>query len=240
MDYADVLTKLISGSGKTLRDIADSCKDLGVNFDPSYLSRLQTGRQAPPSDAINRAIAQVLGVNPDDLLLAAYKEKSPSFIKTFIANIAKRQRKFTKAVLLAKYPKTLSEEKIAALEKLDDWVFVNNVINDPEFSVESIFEQCNQKDGRTTFSFTIPDNSLKDIPVGTEVMVSRVQKADDISAGDYVLIALPDTTHQVRKVMHHDGKTILLADNLLFDSYTLSESIEIVGKVDSIMLPPKK
>ena len=237
MSYASALSNLISGSGKTLRDIADSCKIQGVNFDPSYLSRLQTGKQAPPSDAINRAIAKVLGEDPTDLLLAAYKEKAPGFIKALIDSIVKYHRRFLRVILVAKYPKTLAEEKLASLENMDDWQFIYNVINDPEFSSESIIDLCGQNSGRPAFSFTVPDSSLNGVPRGTEVIISKIKGIDDLNQGDYVLIVLPDRTHHLRKFMLHDDKIILLADNLSFKSYTLSESIEVIGRVDSIRLP---
>jgi len=44
-----------------------------IGVEPSYLSKVERGEQAPPSEAKVRALAQVLGEDPDVLLALAGK-----------------------------------------------------------------------------------------------------------------------------------------------------------------------
>ena len=52
-----------------------------MQIDPSYISKLQTGKQAPPSEEASRILAKVLGGNLIDLLWLGFIEKAPIEIK---------------------------------------------------------------------------------------------------------------------------------------------------------------
>lgn len=81
MGYKELLSDLVKNSGLTLREIADKCKELGISIDPSYISKLQTGKQAPPSDEVSRILAEALGADPIELIWLSYTEKAPDEIK---------------------------------------------------------------------------------------------------------------------------------------------------------------
>lgn len=71
-------------------------KDLAaaVHLEVTYLSKIETGRMPPPSEATIRAIAKVLDSDPEELCLAASKvpgelrslilesPKAPEFLRT--------------------------------------------------------------------------------------------------------------------------------------------------------------
>ncbi len=240
MEYADVLAGMIAASGKTLREIADLCRELGVKIDPSYLSRLQTGKQAPASDEVNAAIARVCKKKPEELLLASYSEKAPEFVQTFVAGIAKYLKTVAKNVLDCKYPDSLAKNKNQTLEEMDDWKLVYHIINEPEYHGGITADMINrdQKDDEVSYQFIMPDHSLRDIPRGSTLEVSRIDSLEKIRMGDYVVVALSDKSHRVRRFMRHYDKVILLADNLSHQSYTLDEKVEIIGKVISVRIKP--
>lgn len=229
--YPDALAKIISNSGKTLREISDLCKKLNVMVDPSYISRLQSGKQMPASDEINVTIAKVCGTNPDELLIAAHAEKAPMFVQSFIGKTAEYLREIAKNIIELKYPKSIAENKRNALYKLGDWELVHDIINDPEYGISSLSSLVNTMQDGTIFTFEMPDESLSEIPSGTKVIVSRVQSIGDVREGDYLLVALGDNTHHIRRLISHESKKILLADNLSYKSYTLDEGVTVVGKV---------
>ncbi len=230
--YAAVLAKLVSDSGMTLREISDQCRKQNVAIDPSYISRLQTGRQAPASDAVNTAIAEACGVEPDELLIAAYAEKAPAFVQNLIDRIARYLREFTKDIINQRFPETLAKNKISALDKLSSWSFVYHVINEPEYKAKHLSGPFDPTRNRNLFTFTMPDNSLAEIPCGAKVVVTKVQGFGEISIGDYVLIALPDGTHLVRRYLRCADQVVLLADNVTCQSYELDEeNMQVLGKV---------
>lgn len=76
MDYTQLLKHHIDLSGMSLREIVDKMEAKGVKRDRSYISMLKSRRaKRVASDEVNRALAEVLGINPLALRIAAVKEK---------------------------------------------------------------------------------------------------------------------------------------------------------------------
>lgn len=78
--YHDLLDKYISDSRLSLREIARRCHKKGLGIDHSYISKLKRNVMPPASDKVNEILANVLGADPDALLIAAYREKIPANI----------------------------------------------------------------------------------------------------------------------------------------------------------------
>lgn len=87
MNYATILKKAIQDSGLKLNKIKDLVQEKH-DLNPSifYLSRLQNGRVTPAGDRLNRALASVLGIDPLDLQVAAYREKIPKQVLERLTN----------------------------------------------------------------------------------------------------------------------------------------------------------
>jgi hypothetical protein len=89
MKYANLLRDAVVQSNWTYSKIINKCKDQGVTFSSSYLSKLCTGMMPPPSDEINRVIAEVLApvtsITYEQLAIAKYKEIIPTEILEAIA-----------------------------------------------------------------------------------------------------------------------------------------------------------
>lgn len=64
--FGDLLKKLRKNRGYSQRDLAAS-----VGVDYTYLSKIENGVLPPPSDETIIRIAQALGIQTDELLLAA-------------------------------------------------------------------------------------------------------------------------------------------------------------------------
>lgn len=86
MNYTELLNELIESSGKTVKQIADECREkYEVNLTNTYLSGLKTtpGRQA--SQDINIAIAKACGAKYENILVVqAYLDKAPAVITGFL------------------------------------------------------------------------------------------------------------------------------------------------------------
>jgi transcriptional regulator with XRE-family HTH domain len=65
------LSKAASDATFSLRRLADR-----VGIEPSYLSKIERGEQAPPGEHNIRRLAEELGENPDSLLALAGKVSS--------------------------------------------------------------------------------------------------------------------------------------------------------------------
>jgi transcriptional regulator with XRE-family HTH domain len=76
--YAEKLKQAITDSKKTLDQISDDCKNMGVEVTPSYISKLQNGYRKPPREKVSVAIARSLGIDPMELLECAMQEKIES------------------------------------------------------------------------------------------------------------------------------------------------------------------
>lgn len=90
MKYKELLSELVKNSGLTLREIAEKCKEHNLLIDPSYISKLQTGKQAPPSNDVSRTLAEVLGGDPLKLSWLGFIEKAPYDIQQSLRDLNPR------------------------------------------------------------------------------------------------------------------------------------------------------
>ncbi|QHZ50872.1 hypothetical protein [Paenibacillus larvae] len=90
MIYANVLSDAVIKSGWTYSKIIEKCRARGVCFSRSYLSKICTGVLPPPSDRINKVLAEVLSpvseLTYQQLALAKYKQIIPADILEAIAS----------------------------------------------------------------------------------------------------------------------------------------------------------
>lgn len=86
MTYAELLSSYIEKSGKTLREVAELCNKKGYSLDYTYISKLKSGKRPPPSENLSRVLAEVLGVNPEELILHGYLEKAPTEVTVVLEN----------------------------------------------------------------------------------------------------------------------------------------------------------
>lgn len=68
--------------------VIEKLEELGVKITASYLSKLKSGKMPPsPNDELNRLLADLLGIDEDVLLIAAYEERVP---KTVLQKLAQK------------------------------------------------------------------------------------------------------------------------------------------------------
>lgn len=90
MKYSKLLNSAVVESGWTYRQVVEKCRELGINFSRSYLCKICTGASPPPSDEINKALAEVLSpvssITYEQLALAKYREIIPEGVLDAIAS----------------------------------------------------------------------------------------------------------------------------------------------------------
>lgn len=114
MTYSELLGEYIERSGFTLGEIALKMNEFGIKIDRSYISMLKNNKtKNPASDEINRALAQVTGGDPEQLLYAAYVEKAPEEMKKHLERVGDVDLVLTR--LLNQYTKHLFENNLLDL-----------------------------------------------------------------------------------------------------------------------------
>ncbi|WP_144028215.1 helix-turn-helix domain-containing protein [Paenibacillus ferrarius] len=77
MKYTDLLKEAIEKSSFSLGQLAEILNEQGLSVDKSYLSKLQNGKVPPANEITNKALAKLLNINEDKLIISAFFEKAP-------------------------------------------------------------------------------------------------------------------------------------------------------------------
>ncbi|TEB06492.1 LexA repressor [Pelotomaculum schinkii] len=80
MSYAKLLQTYMERSGLTLDEITEGCRAKGLAIHPTYISKLRNGARNAPSEEISRVLAEVLGGDPEKLVMEGYLSKIPPVI----------------------------------------------------------------------------------------------------------------------------------------------------------------
>lgn len=247
MDYFQRVDYIVKKSGLTLNEIVDKCKQNGVSIDPSYISKLRSGKQpAPASDEINIALSNACGVDPDDLLFDAYIEKAPELIKTLISNFLKYIRYFIKDTIKREIPKDLLPIYEKQLDDLSDRDITKQIISENiseifSYREDNTFIIPDESDNKLNivlnpiFGLTMKDDSMSPIiPEGAALQLDNPKK---VKSGDIVLAVFPNKNkYYVRRYVPVDKKIVLIAENSSFAPLTLDKkSVIIVAKVKSYL-----
>lgn len=241
MGYKETLSQMVEKSGLTLREIADRCRAKGVNIDPSYISKLQTGKQAAASEKISRVLADVCGEKPDNLIFEGYLEKAPKIIRDFVEKSISSIKGLTNFVFSFTSPEKAglikdNLEKMSPVEFLNE---VNEILkseddtsgNAPEEDAEDFLSLLS--DILKNPTFPMDDDSMQPlIPKGSSVKLGEPKEDYD---GDVAFVKLPGNIYIVRRVFFFDNKVILIPENKLYSKEVFDSSeVSIVGPVKSI------
>lgn len=81
LKYHDLLSFYIENSGLSLGEISLRLKNKKIEISKSYISKLKNGSKPPASEELNRALAEITGGDPEQLIIAGYLEKAPAGVK---------------------------------------------------------------------------------------------------------------------------------------------------------------
>lgn len=87
MEYSELLKSGIENAGISLSQVCLKLMKKDITLDKALLSKMQNGKFPPAKDEVNIALADVLGINPNELRLAAAKEVIPSELFQLIKEI---------------------------------------------------------------------------------------------------------------------------------------------------------
>lgn len=245
MTYAETLRKLVDTSGLSLREIAFQARSkYNVPFDASYISKIQSGKHAPPSDEISKAIALVCGGDPDELVFQAYIDNAPAVVKGFIDAV----EFFMKSLFDHMAGKNMPPELLANAQReldtftpytlLQKMTAMLRLETDPSSGVAYM----PAPDGNRAIAQIaapsmdidplMPDDSMEPlIPKGASL---RVQEEAEYLDGDIVLLGSEIGT-TVRRIMRTEGHIVLLPLNPKYKPVSVNEvDVRFFGLVKSV------
>ncbi|MDW7675377.1 MAG: helix-turn-helix domain-containing protein [Bacillota bacterium] len=240
MGYKEALATMVNNSGLTLREIADRCRANNTPLDPSYISKLQTGKQGPPSEEISKAIAEACGGNAEALILEGFIEKAPEPIQNFVNGMLEYIKEITVS-LIGFYTNpegakiVMDQLDQASMFELMDMVsitlneFKNNK-NKP-FSLDDKFTP--NFEFSPNVSVRIIDESMSPIiPKGANV---NMIVTPEYKTGDIVAVRLEDGSSLIRSLILLEDTTILVPESKNFEVLTFPKgTVNIVCKVKSV------
>lgn len=242
MGYKELLSEMVEKSHMTLREIADMAREKGVSLDPSYISKLQTGKQQPASDEVSKVIAEVCGGDPDLLIWEGYMEKAPEVVRTYINKSVGQLKGGIKAALKMQLPKDeLINTYLMQIDALSELEIVKEIINTEDFfETEDELVLVNKDDGGKSAMvlsefIEMPDDSMVPlIPKGARISVKRQR---DYNNGEVVVVKLSENKAVIRKIIFYEDKVILIPENTKYDTNILNkDEIEIGGKITSVIM----
>lgn len=227
---------MINKSGLKLKEIAEMCKEHGVNIDSSYLSKLQTGKQPPASDEVNRAVAIVCKGEYEALFHAKNMEKTPEYIRRFVEKILP----FFRNVAINSVPEFIKPFFEKEISQLSDYYLINNFLDLPlpvinENGKINIEDDNNKPTEIQVFRNTIKiiDDSMEPrIPMNATLELTTNEPP---AIGDFVAVKLDDGSALIRRYYFFDNKIMLIPENKNYDPLiTENEKVDILGKIKSI------
>lgn len=185
MNYADLLSKYIDESRMSLGEISIQMKEKNHPIDRSYISKLKNGTRPPASEKVNRALAEVLGGDPDKLITAGYIEKAPKEVQELISNYVDKIDTYTAIVaMFFSEPDQLEQvkdiyENLKNLPIEDRLDFIINKFNRMIVARPDFLEDIGLSTG-------VPSDSIeKTIKIYTEKPLSRIEVWDTIKDEAY-------------------------------------------------------
>lgn len=249
LEYAELIRDYIKKSFLTLDQISEKIEGKGLTASKQYLSKLQNGKTPPASEKMNRAIAEITGGDPEQLVLAAYIDKAPDEIKgkvkeiynqidtveeTFnddnmdylIKEVREQDYKPFKFLRIPILGKVAAGKPIFAEENIEGFV---DIPNPGEYKSVDLF------------SLTVKGDSM----IGSRINdgdLAIVKLQPDVENGEIAVVNVNGDEITVKKVKKLDnGQILLMPSNEKYDPIIVdNDQARIIGKVIQVTFNPNK
>ncbi|PQQ44555.1 XRE family transcriptional regulator [Bacillus thuringiensis] len=227
MNYYEKLNQMIEKSNLTLKEIAEKCMLYGVSINPSYISKLRTGKQPPASDDVNIAIAKACGFEKqiDDFLFEAYLEKSPEYIKKLLLEITDLFSNTAQTILETQTPPHLLPLIKAQFNQMTRYDIVRQTLNNAG--------AVNKVNIQPSKSIKMADDSME--PLIPKDAILHFEEVDKVENGD-VIVTTSDESYVVRKVVLIEDKAVLIALKKEIQPIIINDlNLQFLGRVQSVI-----
>lgn len=189
--YSELLKTYITNSDLSLREISRRCDSRGTPVSQAYISKLLKEDVPPASEDINRALAEVTGGDPEQLIMAGYIEKAPEEVQKLLEEIEDINdflqktydfyMSFIDEEFVIKELRRLNADKEIekiALETKREEIFQQltleeklEIINILKTDAESRRMNLEELIGQYDISFKRKETEIEKIPVGKRIML---------------------------------------------------------------------
>lgn len=248
MAYTALLNMIIEDSKLTVKEIAERCKQYGVDVTPAYISTLRNDKNnRAPSDKVSRAIAKACEYKDEEaLVIEAYLDSAPDVIRKFFdvmkksvvpAMIGMFENRFTTQqikeleTVFAEIPMAQFVTEFANQEikfKKEQGVFNIKAISNDDIKITQEIKQV--------IGLPVYDDGMKPQICKGNLIQIEYKDIDDYKTGDIVCYTKPDKKKNiyVRKIVVGDSKkqVTLLPINSDYSPETINvKEILLMGKV---------
>lgn len=246
MAYAKLLEKIINNTNYSNVDIANKCKELGVNVDRTYINKLLNNKSKPPKEEISRAISKVCGADERLLVLEGYIDKAPNEIvdtlkqikfltsvaalNLFENNFSKNNQFFLEQLKVELDSEPLADFIISILDKKA------TDINFADTGIEFSEKNDNYNVTLTTpIELTVTDNSM--FPLVPENAHISLKIKEEYKNGEIIALRFKGKDELlVRYIFYKDNDIMLTALNKDFEPIFCNKGdILIMGKVSKVI-----
>lgn len=246
MAYAELLNKIINDTNYSNVEIANKCKELGVNVDRTYINKLLNKKATPPKDEISRAIAKVCNADERVLVLEGYLEKAPREIREAFQQIKYLTSLATLNIFennFSEYNNFLDELKLQ-LEKEPLADFILQLLDNGTTNIDfNELGNINFREENKNYSInitapvdiTINDNAMFPlIPEKSHIHLMLKNKYDN---GDIIAFKIKGNEELLVRYIFYTGSTLMLtALEKDYKPIICNESdILIMGKVNKVI-----
>ncbi|MFD0680341.1 MULTISPECIES: LexA family protein [unclassified Paenibacillus] len=237
MDYYESLSKMINSSGLTLKEIAEKCFEYGVKITPSYISKLQSTRQAPASDDVNVALAKVCQWNVENFLYESYLEKSPILLQNLLNDTELFFRQLILQLSYRHYPTDLIPAIRKQQDVLTQYEIIKHILNNKDDLISLMDSKSETIESEFTYElgYTMSDDSMA--PIIQKDALLQIEVSEHYKNGEFVVCLLNNKELLVRRYIETDNNIILVPENKKFSPEILKKNdVKVLGKIKSISI----
>jgi transcriptional regulator with XRE-family HTH domain len=243
MPYTKLLNNIIADSNLSYKFIAEKCTEMGTTIDPSYISKLLSGKCNVPSEKISRALANVCGYDERLLVLEGYLDIAPKEIKDILYNLQKltvlstinfmttiSDTEITQAITDTLATEPLNTFLVGLLEQQENTLLK---FENKDVKISSLIENINVT-MKEPISFSIETNDMTPIiPKNSKVMI-EMQK--HYTNGDIIAFKDENNLISARYYLSTNDTVVLTAIDKKAKPIILDkENITIMGKVKKVI-----
>lgn len=186
MNYNKLLNQLIDNSGMTLKEIAQTCKEMGESISANYLSVLKTVEDKTASDKVSLAIAKACNAKYDNILVVqAYIDKAPQPIMDFF-NYAKNTTHAEALLFIENEKGNMTEYEYKKYRQTKEQEFENQslaeficeTISDMSLPTKEGFKQQMELLNSTLANYPSSDNLYAVIPIDKDKSVRYLTESE--------------------------------------------------------------
>lgn len=248
MAYTTLLNKIIESSGLTVKEIAERCKQSGVDITPAYISTLRNNKNnRAPSDKVSKALAKACEYKDEEaLVIEAYLDSAPDIIRKFFSVMKKSVLPITMGMFENKFTSQNIKDLEAIFEEIPMAEFISEIANQDlkfkkergTYNIKAISDDkiTITQEIKQTLGLPVCDDGMKPQICKGNLIQIEFKELEDLKTGDIVCYTKDKNDNKifVRKIVIGESKkqvTMLPINSDFTPEIVNIDEILIMGKV---------